>query len=189
MNKGDKPTGFLANNQWANAAKGANDPRKDNPNVQKILDNNKPKMEKILKDNLVKSTLEKYQTHYKKKANDLNRRLQLLVLYGKNKLFCMEYDPSISAKQINDLLQKKKGALTKNSLEKLEKSMEHYHFYMTDLVMKHLVIDQQKDKDPKFQTIVQISMPLHLEKHEMKPDYDRPNMTYAEFNRSKSIFN
>ena len=62
---------------------------------------------------------------------------------------------------MNKFLTLPKKDMDETSLKDLhENYMEKYHVFFSDLVLSHLVKDQQKERDVKLQTIIPINMEL-----------------------------
>lgn len=49
------------------------------------------------------------------------------------------------------------------NLNSFTERVEKYHFYFVDMMLDHLIKDQQKDPDPKLQTIIRLNQDFRIE--------------------------
>lgn len=98
---------------------------------------------------------------YKQRAQQINKTLKLHV-YGSNdqSAFLRNFDLS----QL--ILNMAKNVKKQKNLTSFTERVERYHFYFVDMMLDHLIKDQQKDAEPKLQTIIRLNQDFKIEVQE-----------------------
>ena len=116
----------------------------------------------------------KVRQKYKRRHDKIEKKLKTHILKDTQKSFLESYSSAQYHKNMMILAEKKK-----KELNRVIDIIEQYDFYFRNLILEHLIKDQQSEKNPNLRSIIQIKFEL--------PDVIQAMVNYDEF--ENQLFN